>query len=66
MLFFSLFINREFGIVGGAGEGRQHLSPSGDIPNHPEVKTDEELPAFCDPPNPCPLGFEGTSKEEFP
>lgn len=44
---------------GGAGEGRQHLSPSGLIPNHPEVKTDEELPSYCDPPNPCPLGFEG-------
>ena len=46
-------------VSGGAGEGRQHLGPNGDIPNRPEVKTDEELPAFCDPPNPCPLGFEG-------
>jgi len=44
---------------GGAGEGRQYLSPNGDIPNRLEVKTDEELPAFCNPPNPCPLGFEG-------
>lgn len=35
------------------------MSPNGDIPNRPEVKTDEELPAFCNPPNPCPLGFEG-------
>lgn len=47
-------------VLGGAGEGRQHLSPSGEIPNRPEVKTDEELPAYCSPPNPCPLGFEGT------
>jgi hypothetical protein len=45
--------------IGGAGEGQQHLSPSGKIPNRPEVKTDEELPSFCHPPNPCPLGFEG-------
>lgn len=44
---------------GGAGEGRQHLSPNGEIPNRPEVKTDDELPSFCHPPNPCPLGFEG-------
>jgi hypothetical protein len=47
---------------GGAGEGRQHLSPSGEIPNRPEVKTDEELPSYCNPPNPCPLGFEGKMK----
>ncbi|CAF0741645.1 unnamed protein product [Didymodactylos carnosus] len=45
-------------VSGGAGEGTQHLSPSGVIPNHPEVKTDEQLPSYCDPPNPCPLGFE--------
>ncbi|CAF1032885.1 unnamed protein product [Rotaria sordida] len=45
-------------VSGGAGEGRQHLSPSGQIPNRLEVKTDEELPSYCDPPNPCPLGFE--------
>ncbi len=51
---YNLYLN-----LGGAGEGRQHLSPNGEIPNRPEVKTDEELPAYCDPPNPCPLGFEG-------
>jgi len=45
-------------VSGGAGEGRQHLSPNGQFPNHPEVKTDEELPSYCEPPNPCPLGFE--------
>jgi hypothetical protein len=48
-----------YSILGGAGEGQQHLTPNGEIPNHPEIKTDEELPAYCDPPNPCPLGFEG-------
>jgi len=53
-------------VSGGAGEGRQHLSPSGQIPNHPEVKTDEELPSFCDPPNPCPLGFEADDCDASP
>jgi len=53
-------------VSGGAGEGRQHLSPSGQIPNHPEVKTDEELPSYCDPPNPCPLGFEADDCDSSP
>jgi len=53
-------------VSGGAGEGRQHLSPSGEIPNRPEVKTDQELPAFCDPPNPCPLGFEADDCDASP
>merc|ERR1711939_1033211 len=29
-------------VSGGAGEGRQHLSPSGQIPNHPEVQTEQD------------------------
>ncbi|CAF4409447.1 unnamed protein product, partial [Adineta steineri] len=45
-------------VSGGAGEGQQHLSPSGEISNRPEVKTDEELKSYCHPPNPCPIGFE--------
>ncbi|CAF0991203.1 unnamed protein product [Adineta steineri] len=53
-------------VSGGAGEGRQHLSPSGQIPNHPEVKTDEELPSYCNPPNPCPLGFEADDCDASP
>jgi len=53
-------------VSGGAGEGRQHLSPSGNIPNKPEVKTDEELPAYCAPPNPCPLGFEADDCDASP
>jgi len=44
---------------GGAGEGQQYLSPSGALPNKEEVKTDAVLPAYCDPPNPCPPGFSG-------
>lgn len=50
-------------ISGGAGEGRQHLSPDGNFPNRQEIKTDEELPLFCHPPNPCPLGVQGKSFE---
>jgi hypothetical protein len=53
-------------VSGGAGEGRQHLSPNGEIPNRPEVKTDEELPSYCNPPNPCPLGFEADDCDASP
>lgn len=53
-------------VSGGAGEGKQHLSPNGEIPNHPEVKTDEELPSYCNPPNPCPLGFEANDCDASP
>ncbi|KRZ08271.1 Neuroendocrine protein 7B2, partial [Trichinella zimbabwensis] len=42
---------------GGAGEGQQYLLPEGLLPNKVEVKTDAILPAFCDPPNPCPPGM---------
>jgi len=54
-------------IGGGAGEGKQYLSPSGALPNKAEVKTDAVLPAYCDPPNPCPPGFSGDDGclEEF-
>ena len=34
-------------ISGGAGEG----------PHKPQVKTDATLPAYCNPPNPCPVGY---------
>ena len=54
-------------IGGGAGEGKQYLSPSGALPNKEEIKTDAVLPAYCDPPNPCPPGFFGDDGclEEF-
>jgi len=42
---------------GGAGEGIQMLSPEGLYPNREEVKTDAILPAYCEPPNPCPPNF---------
>jgi Neuroendocrine protein 7B2 precursor (Secretogranin V) len=34
---------------GGAGEGPH-------VPK-PQVKTDAKLPAYCNPPNPCPVGY---------
>ncbi|XP_013780701.1 uncharacterized protein LOC106465054 isoform X1 [Limulus polyphemus] len=42
---------------GGAGEGAQHLKPDGSVQNNQEVKTDAVLPAYCTPPNPCPIGY---------
>lgn len=44
-------------MTGGAGEGLQWLKPEGTVQNKQEVKTDRFLPAYCDPPNPCPVGF---------
>lgn len=35
-------------VSGGAGEGPHRLKP--------QVKTDASLPAYCNPPNPCPVG----------
>jgi hypothetical protein len=43
-------------VSGGAGEGKQHLQPDGSVDNKEEIKSDEDLPAYCDPPNPCPIG----------
>jgi len=44
-------------ISGGAGEGAQHLTPEGTQNNTQEVKSDETLPFYCHPPNPCPKGM---------
>lgn len=46
---------------GGAGEGIQRLKPEGTLKNKQEIKTDATLPAYCNPPNPCPLGYTGLS-----
>ncbi|KAK2144757.1 hypothetical protein LSH36_733g00014 [Paralvinella palmiformis] len=45
-------------ISGGAGEGKQHLKPEGTVDNLQEVKSDDVLPFYCHPPNPCPKGFK--------
>jgi hypothetical protein len=44
-------------MAGGAGEGKQRLKPEGTIKNSKEAKTDAALPAYCNPPNPCPVGY---------
>ncbi|XP_074662047.1 uncharacterized protein LOC141914684 [Tubulanus polymorphus] len=44
-------------VSGGAGEGKQHLKPNGEEDNKQEVKSDASLPAYCEPPNPCPKGY---------
>ncbi|CAF0798787.1 unnamed protein product [Brachionus calyciflorus] len=53
-------------VSGGAGEGKQHLSPDGKISNKEEIKSDEDLPAYCDPPNPCPIGYTGEDCDPRP
>ena len=54
-------------VTGGAGEGIQRLKPDGSIPNIQVIKTDSVLPAYCNPPNPCPPGYteEDACIEEF-
>lgn len=54
-------------VTGGAGEGVQRLKPDGSIPNIQVIKTDSVLPAYCNPPNPCPPGYteEDGCIEEF-
>jgi len=46
---------------GGSGEATQHLKPDGSVHNihngHPGVKSDESLPFYCHPANPCPKGM---------
>ncbi|ERL91990.1 hypothetical protein D910_09312 [Dendroctonus ponderosae] len=45
-------------ISGGAGDGNQILTP-GIKTTKQEIKTDASLPAYCNPPNPCPVGYNG-------
>ncbi|KAH6919898.1 hypothetical protein HPB50_029114 [Hyalomma asiaticum] len=46
-----------FETMSGAGEGFQRLKPDGIAKNVQVVKTDAVLPAYCNPPNPCPKGY---------
>lgn len=47
-------------VTGGAGEGEERLQPLGTMQSHHRlVKTDASLPAYCKPPNPCPVGYTG-------
>lgn len=42
-------------VSGGHGEGGDSM-PAG-FGRMPQIKTDASLPAYCNPPNPCPVGF---------
>lgn len=44
-------------VQGGSGEGRQFLGPDGSFENVQVIKTDRAVPSYCDPPNPCPIGY---------
>jgi hypothetical protein len=44
-------------ITGGAGEGDQQLRPEDTFEHREQVKSDNVLPAYCEPPNPCPVGY---------
>lgn len=66
IFFFFLLLSRSFAYpyvcrvrAGGAGEGAQTLNPENPARNTNEVKTDATLPAYCNPPNPCPVGYTG-------
>ncbi|EFO18197.2 hypothetical protein LOAG_10298 [Loa loa] len=54
-------------MTGGAGEGSQLLRPDSDFEEREKVKSDNILPSYCEPPNPCPLGYTAADGclEEF-
>ena len=54
-------------ITGGAGEGDQLLRPEDEFQHREQVKSDNVLPAYCEPPNPCPVGYTAADGclEEF-
>jgi len=54
-------------VTGGAGEGKQRLNSENSYKNRQEIKTDATLPAYCNPPNPCPNGYtaENGCLEDF-
>ncbi|KAL3083378.1 hypothetical protein niasHS_011180 [Heterodera schachtii] len=37
--------------------GDQQLGPDGPFEHRQQVKSDNVLPAYCEPPNPCPFGY---------
>lgn len=44
-------------VQGGAGEGSQLLGPDGTFENVQVIKSDSAVPSYCNPPNPCPIGY---------
>lgn len=45
---FTCFNKCMMNFAGGTGDGKD---------NPKQVKTDKVLPAYCNPPNPCPIGY---------
>lgn len=43
-------------------EGQQYLQPDGLKQNSQKLKNDDELPAYCEPPNPCPVGYKSPAE----
>ncbi|KAG8239387.1 hypothetical protein J437_LFUL015661, partial [Ladona fulva] len=43
---------------GGSVEGKQRITATNSGGRH-DSKTDAVLPAYCNPPNPCPIGYTG-------
>jgi hypothetical protein len=50
-------------ITGGAGEGEQKLRPEDNFESRQQVKSDNVLPSYCEPPNPCPVNLGYTSAD---
>ncbi|XP_071454949.1 neuroendocrine protein 7B2 [Hetaerina americana] len=42
---------------GGPIPGKMRLKPAGVGGGRPDSKSDAVLPAYCNPPNPCPIGY---------
>lgn len=50
-------------IQGGNGEEQEHFNSDGSHHTISEAKSDDDLPAYCNPPNPCPIGYKGQQDE---
>lgn len=44
--------------LNGNGEGIHRIQPAG-FKGAKDEKTENSLPAYCTPPNPCPIGYTG-------
>lgn len=50
---------------GSSGSGSSSSSSSGSSSGSSSSSSDGVLPAYCNPPNPCPLGYTGMSLRTF-
>ncbi|XP_046388097.1 uncharacterized protein LOC124157441 [Ischnura elegans] len=55
----SLWGGHQYGHATGGGPvpGKMRLKPTGVGSGRPDSKSDAVLPAYCNPPNPCPIGY---------